>query len=143
MTECFHQSLHSGLSHYTDSANTNWDVVVSFYLMAYSATPNTTTGFSPYYLLHGREMVLPNSENLMAKLSKQEGNLDQNRRLENLKSSLRSFYQLVKRANRWSHLSNKCLYDRKAKIRIFKAGDIVYLYNPARKPGKCFKFHKF
>ena len=56
MVERFHRSLHSGLSHYIDSANTNWDVVVPFYLMAYRATPNTTTGFSPFYPLHGREM---------------------------------------------------------------------------------------
>jgi len=32
---------------------------------------------------------------------------------------------------------------RKRQSRSFNVGDIVYLYNPARKPGKCFKFHKF
>jgi len=48
----------------------NWDKVVPFYLMSYRATPKTTTGFSPYYLLHGREMPLPNSDNLKAKLKK-------------------------------------------------------------------------
>ena len=98
MIERSHRSLQLGLSHYIDSANTKWDIVVPFYLMAYRATPNTTTGFSLYYLLHGREMALPNSENLKAKLSKQES-LDQNRILENLKSSLRSAYQPVKKAN--------------------------------------------
>ena len=67
-----HRSLHSGLSYYIDSANTNWHIVVPFYLMSYRATPNTTTGFSPYYLLHGREMALPNSDNLKAKLSKEK-----------------------------------------------------------------------
>jgi transposase InsO family protein len=67
MVERFHRSLHSGLSHYIDSANTNWDVV-AFYLMAYRATPNTMTGFSPFYMLHGREMPLPNSENLKSSL---------------------------------------------------------------------------
>jgi len=40
--------------------------------MSYCATPNTTTGFSPYYLLHGREMALPNSDNFKAKLSKEK-----------------------------------------------------------------------
>ena len=96
MIERFHRS--PGLSYYIDSANTNWDIAVLFHLMAYPATPNTT-GFSPYNLFHGRKMALPNSENLKAKLSKQNENLDQNRRLENPKSSLRSAYQLVKKAN--------------------------------------------
>jgi hypothetical protein len=60
-----------------------------------------------------------------------------------MKSSLRLPYTLVKKANTKSHLKNKRLYDRKAKLRSFQTGDIVYLYNPARKPGKCSKFHKF
>jgi len=101
--------------------------------MAYRATPNTTTGFSPYYLLHGREMALPNSDNLKAKLPKEKENFDQDRRLENLKSSLRLAYKAVKKANRQSHLNNKRLYDRKLKLRSFQLGDIVYLYNPAQK----------
>ena len=34
-------------------------------------------------------------------------------------------------------------YDKKAKQRNFQLGDKIYLYNPVRKLGKCFKFHKF
>ena len=142
MIERWHRSLHTGLSHYIDSANTNWDVLVPFYLMAYRATPNTTTGYSPFYLLHGREMTLPSSDDLKAKLSKEVGSPDHTHRLENLKSSLKFAYESVKKANRKSHLNNKRLYDRKAKLRSFEIGDLVYLYNPARKPGQCHKFHK-
>ena len=42
MVERFHRMLHTGLSHYINAANMNWDVLVSFYLVAYRATPNTT-----------------------------------------------------------------------------------------------------
>jgi transposase InsO family protein len=52
MIERWLRSLHSGPSHFTDATNTNWEHLVPF-LMAYRSTPNTTTGFSPYYLLHG------------------------------------------------------------------------------------------
>ena len=52
-------------------------------------------------------------------------------------------YLVTPRKNKKSHLKNKRLYDRKAKLRSFQTGDIVYLYNPAKKPGKCFKFHKY
>jgi len=44
--------------------------------MAYRSTPNTTTGFSPYYLLYGREMVLPNNKDLKAKVLKGNSNHD-------------------------------------------------------------------
>jgi len=120
MVESWHKSLHSGLSHFIDAANTNWDHLVSF-LIAYRSTPNTTTCISPYYVLHGREMVLPNSNDLKAKIAKE--NSDHDPRLENLKSNLRPAYKLVKKANKKSHLKNKRLYDSKAKLMTFKTGD--------------------
>jgi transposase InsO family protein len=138
--ERFHRSLHTGLSHYINATNTNWDVLVPFYLMAYRATPNTVTGYSPFYLMHGREMLLPSSDNLKAKISKLP--LDHTQRLQNLKDSLKLAYKTVRQANRKSRRKNKKLYDRKAKLRSFQKGDFVYLFNPAVKPGLSRKFHK-
>jgi len=51
--------------------------------------------------------------------------------------------EALQKVNRQSHLNKKRLYDRKAKLRSFQLEDIVYLYNPAQKPRKCFNFHKF
>jgi hypothetical protein len=48
---------------------------------------------------------------------------------------------LVKKNNK-SHLNNKRLYDRKANITSFVKWELVHLYNPAKKPGQCRKFHK-
>ena len=55
MVERLHNSLHAGLSHYVNSTHTNWDEVLPFFLMAYRATPNVTTGYSPFFLFHGRD----------------------------------------------------------------------------------------
>ena len=137
--ERWHRSLHVGLSHYVNSTHTNWDTLVPFFLMAYRATPNTVTGYSPFFLLHGREMTLPSRENLKPQLPKENFTPDQ--RLENLKSSLRTAYSLAAKANKKSHSKNKRLYDRKAKMREFRVKDLVYLYYPARKPGLTKKFH--
>ena len=65
-------------------------------------------------------MALPNGDNLEAKLSNEKENFDQDRRLENLKSSLQLAYKAVKKANRQSHLNNKRLYYRKAKLSLFR-----------------------
>ena len=67
-SETWHRSLHTGLSHYTNCSNTNWDTLVPFFLMAYCATPNSVTGYCPFYLLHGREMEIPNNDNLKARI---------------------------------------------------------------------------
>jgi len=129
--ERFHRSLHTGLAHYVDATNTNWDLFVPFYLMAYRATPNTTTGYNPLYLLHGREMILLSSDNLKAKIAMDNPNHQQ--RLESLKESLRTVYEAVGQANKNSHQNNKRLYDRRAKLREFKEGVLVYLFTPAKK----------
>jgi hypothetical protein len=64
------------------------------------------------------EMVLPSSDDLGAKLSKEVKNQGQARRLETLKTNLERAYKLVKKNNK-SHLNNKRLYDRKANITSF------------------------
>ena len=102
--ERFHNSLHEGLSHYINSTNTNWDTLVPFYLMSSRATPHSSTGFSPFYLLHGREMVLPNSDDLKAKLPQENPSYQQ--RLENFRSNLNLAYELVAKANKRSHDRN-------------------------------------
>jgi len=108
--------------------------------MAYRATTNTITGYSPYYLPHGRELTLPNSDNLKSKISIE--NPDQNSRLKNLQCSLKLAYQKVAKSNEKSYLNNKFSYDRKTKQRKFEVNDLVYLYSPAMKPGLSRKFRK-
>jgi len=120
MIERLHRDLHSGLSHYVNSANTNWDILVPFFLISHRATPHCTTKHSPFFLLHGREMILRSQENLKARVSGE--NLGQKQRLENLKTSLKTAYKSVAKANRISHRNNKKQYDRKAKLRNFHVG---------------------
>jgi len=80
-------TLHTGLSHLVNHSHTDWDLQVHFFLMGYTATPHTTMGYSPFYLLHGREMALPGNENLKANVATKSRDID---RVENLKASLRS-----------------------------------------------------
>jgi hypothetical protein len=87
MIESFHRDLHTGLSHYVNSANTNWDILVVFYLMSHPAKPHFTTGFSSLFLLRGREMIIPSHENLKDGVTGE--NQDHKRRVENLKTSLK------------------------------------------------------
>jgi hypothetical protein len=68
--------------------------------MAYRATPNSVTGYSPFYLLHGHEMEIPNNDSLKARVASR--NRDVNCRLENLKASLKKAYKFVAESNRKS-----------------------------------------
>jgi hypothetical protein len=141
MVERFHRVLHDSIAHYIDSTGTNWDVVLPLFLMAYRGTPHSTTGYSQFYLLHGREMVLPNEGDLKAKISHDIQDVGQVKRLENLKFSLKKAYKEVRLNKQKAHQKNKAYYD-KAKERKFEV-DKVYLFCPARKPGRCHKFRSF
>jgi len=83
-------------------------------------------------------MALPGNENLKAKVVTNSRDIDQ--QVENLKANLRSTFRSVKWANKKSHQKNKRHRDRRAKHREFVVGDLVYLYQPARRPGLSAKF---
>ena len=92
--------------------------------MAHRAQPHSVTGYSPFYLLHGREMQLPGNDNLKARRVQESTSLD--RRIENLKSSLRMAYKEVAKANRKAQQRYKRFYGRRAKARHFEENDLVY-----------------
>jgi len=75
--------------------------------MSYRDTPNSVTGHSPFFLLHGREMEIPNNNNLKARISSE--NPSQRRSLDNLKARINVAYKLVAEANRKSHQNNNRL----------------------------------
>jgi len=59
-----------------------------------------------------------------------------------LQSGLKKAYKEVRLSNRKAHQKNKAHY-KKAKERKFEVNDKVYLFCPARKPGRCHKFRSF
>jgi hypothetical protein len=66
--------------------------------MGYRATPHTTTGYGPFYLLHWREMSLPGNDNLKTKVATNARDIDQG--IESLKANLRSAFRSVKWAKK-------------------------------------------
>jgi len=103
--ERLHRTLHTALSHYVNKSHTDWDLKLPYFLLAYRATPHSTTGYSPFFLLRDREMVTPANENLRPKISKPSQGPEQ--LIEILKARLRQGYQAVTKANRKSHVGNK------------------------------------
>ncbi|GFS63500.1 retrovirus-related Pol polyprotein from transposon 412 [Trichonephila clavipes] len=55
LTERFNKTLANMLSMYVDAEQKNWDEILPFVTFAYNTAKQETTGFTPFYLLHGRE----------------------------------------------------------------------------------------
>lgn len=55
MTERFNRTLGDMLAKYASSDQSNWDSILPFVTYAYNTATQSTTGFSPFFLLYGRE----------------------------------------------------------------------------------------
>jgi len=99
-----------GIGHFTTDCRTililQFELGFGFtvFLMAYRATPHSTTGYSPFFLLHGWEIILPSNENVRAKVPKP--NSSYNQQIERLKSGLKQAYESVSKASGKSHQAN-------------------------------------
>jgi hypothetical protein len=62
--EKFHLGLKQTTSHYVNKYGNDWDEFVNYALMAYRGIPHSITRYSPFYLLHGRQMRLPMEDDL-------------------------------------------------------------------------------
>jgi hypothetical protein len=52
------------MSHYVNKYGNYWEEFVNYALMAHRAIPHSTTRYSPFYLIHGRQMRLPMEDDL-------------------------------------------------------------------------------
>ena len=59
VAESFMRTLKKGLSGLVAEDGRDWDLYLSAVALAHNSTPNVATGFSPFFLVHGREALLP------------------------------------------------------------------------------------
>lgn len=96
----------------------------------YTTTPKTTTGYTPYYLLFGREARLPVDLCFGLSLDEEAGktHLQYVRRM---KGELQKAYKLAAERSLKSHQRNKWYYDKKVKHQHLEKGDRVLIRNLA------------
>ena len=92
------------MSHYVNKYVNDWDDFVDYALMVHRATPHSFTKCSPYYLLHGRDMRMPNMEELAARLGVPEEEPEDKDRvgshIKSLAKSLGEAFDVVQRQNK-------------------------------------------
>lgn len=138
IVERSHQTIMAGLSQFIEEDQRNWDVWLPYVMMAYRSTPHNTTKYSPYYLLHGREMRLPIDwirEEIQPDLS--EDNL-----VQEIKRRIQIAYQKVIDNTQRRKENSKLQYDLKAREKQIRVGDRVLLHQPLVRRGRSKKLAK-
>ncbi len=102
-----------------------WSQHISKLVHAYNCTKNEAMGYSPYFLLFGREARLPIDVCFGTSSGGGEGQTYQ-KYVEDLKTDLQTAYRL---ASETALKNNKRLYDQKVKYQNIEPGDRVLIRN--------------
>ena len=139
LTERMNGTLVKSLAMFTNEPQTDWDTFIPAVLFAYRTSVTSSTKFTPFELLYGREARLP----IDVTLNNETGPaLSFNEHLDRIKSNLQMSQAIAKQNMEVCQQKMKKHYDRNAKDSIFKAGDLVWLHQPKVKKGKTKKFTK-
>ena len=137
LVECFNCTLTDMLAKKVEHSGKNWDNHLSFVLFAYRASLQESTGESPFYLLYGWDPRLPTTLGLDS-LQQSEVDLDTYKGEIAIKFS--EAWELAKENIKKAQQRQKKQYDCKARLPKFKVGDRVFVYMPAVKACKAYKF---
>ncbi|XP_065939406.1 uncharacterized protein [Magallana gigas] len=123
VTERFNRTLISMLGTLEPEQKSNWKSYIGPLIHAYNATKHDTTGFSPFYLMFGREPNLP--ADLVFGLDNGERNKSISSYVKNLKERLKFAYTIAGTATKICQSRNKAIYDSKTKGVSLGTGDRV------------------
>jgi transposase InsO family protein len=106
-----------------------WDKLVPAVLFSYRCSTNDATGFSPYYLLHGKEPRLPDDLLFDPVEEKVEFVADY---VDNLQSNLKSAFRLARAQQYAAAVGNRDRATEKTRP-DFKLGDQLYVWEISSK----------
>ncbi|GBM77787.1 Retrovirus-related Pol polyprotein from transposon 412 [Araneus ventricosus] len=131
LTERFNKTLADMLSMYTDVEQKNWDTVLPFVTFAYNSAKQNSTGFSPYFLIYGRNITTP----LDVILPQNNDQDHDDSYVQQLITRSEEARQLAKIYIKDAQASDKRRYDARHRSVSYEIGDLVWVYTPIRKVG--------
>ena len=116
----------------------DWDIQLPYVLFAYRVSTQDSAGESPFFLLHGRDAVLPTREMLEFPHERANTEVDDYTRGNTLRMS--TTWKTARDKIKEAQKKQKYQHDKKAKDPVMFEGDIVFVYSPAERSGKAYKF---
>ena len=131
--ERFNGTLLNMLGTLTPEQKKDWKSHVPALVHAYNCTRNTATGFSPYFLLFGREPRLPVDVEFGLQRGGQKGSPGESRYISQLKKRLQFAYRKAKCMAQKQQARHRGLYNLRCRGATLSVGDLVLVKQTAWK----------
>ena len=135
LVERFNRTLNEMICTTVRESPLSWDRRVHLLTMAYRSTPHESTGFSPNFLVYGRELSMP--IDVMFGLPDEEAGRDELEYVQRMRARLEDAYDVAREHLKQDAVKQKRYYDVRANEKPYKPGDLVWTMNKARKKGRC------
>ena len=133
LVERFNRTLNEMICTTTEESPLTWDRRIPLLTMAYRGTPHESTGFSPNFMVYGRELFVP----IDVLVGKPENSCqDELEYVEGLRNRLEDAYDVAREHLKVDAVRQKRTYDVRANENPYEPGDLVWTMNKARKKGK-------
>ena len=142
MVERLHRCLNSMIGKVVDFHQKYWDEQVPIVMAAYRASRHESTGYTPNYLMFGRELAMPVDiisgvpEELRDRYS------SENEYVANLQQKMRSIYEKARLTLGKAAERSRKYYNIGVKSNEYQIGEWVLYYLPKATQGRSIKFEK-
>ena len=127
------------LEKYCPEAQDDWGEYLDSIACAYNSTVHESTGFSPYFLQHGREIRLPIDLETGTTQLDLKSNITEFAR--KLKSKMNDAFAVAQQNLGKAHQIQKSTYDRYAWHCGYQVSDYVLYYDNRARRGRCMKLN--
>ena len=138
LVERYIRTLVDMLSKKVEQSGKDWDKQLPYVLFAYRTSCQESTKASPFFLLYGRDPKLPTTAALNPPVDRVELNLADYQTEVAIRMS--NAWESAKVAIKKAQKQQKTQYDKRARDPKLSVGDAVFVYFPAKKSGKAYKF---
>ena len=140
--ERVHRGLNATLSKTVMSNQKDWDLVLAAAVAAYNASKHSSTGYSPNYLMTGREALSPLDLKFGTPLSVAETTYNPGEYADRLQGKLMEVYTTARKRSLRMATLRKIRYDDKVKDVVFKEGQKVLLRREDGRVGLSSKLYR-
>ena len=123
MVERFMRTLKDMVAKYVDAQGLTWDKGVKAYAMAYNSAVHNTTGYSPFFLVHGYEPRLP----MDVQFATPRPLVDVQSFPEERRRGLEKAFEDVRRASKRAASESAKRYDKATRHIAYQEGDKVWI----------------